>query len=485
MPRETATTRRNESTRSGTGKAATGDPFAQMDSRIVFDGFPNPLVILDEQSRFAAVNREASILLGVPSEHIVGKRFREIVLLDVPTKDDPLRSVWATERPIKDLPATVQVGERPVSIALSAFRIDQSDGSYVMVSLKNASREQAVIRAIREVARRAARTADGLATMGEGTSRKVEDIRSSMQEIADGTQVQATKVEETVDFIKTLAMSIDSISAFAQQAANRAQGQAVTAREGTEVAEKALGRIGTIIEGVESSGRLVKELALHIEEVEKILDFVKELAQQTNMLALNAAIEAARAGQHGRAFAVVADEVKRLSEHSRDSISEVSAIISEVKNEAGEVIVVIEERTAEVTASAEFVKQALGRFENVANDILESSELIENISESTVEQKRGAGAIVSAIDEVAAVAEETSTSTERTFRLANEMAESVEALTAATHELTSIATSLHSTLDRYFQQKHDEGSPWASDPNEIVSDEGLDLGDLEFDEGSR
>ncbi|MBW3584023.1 MAG: PAS domain-containing protein [Euryarchaeota archaeon] len=456
---------------------AAHEPFSGIDADVLFDAVPNPVLVIDRGGRITAANPECAILLGRPQDHLVGHRLEDLVALSTERFQDPIRATWEHTKPIKDVPGVIRLGQTEIHVVVSATKIETRVGPSVLLMLKNATRDQAVIRAIRDVARRAARTADGLAMMGEGTASKVEEIRGSMREIAQGTQVQASKVEETVDVIKGLAMSIDTINSLASEAAGRAVTVADEARTGTEVAERALDRLGRIIEGVESSKDLVVELARHIEEVEGILGFVKEISQKTNMLALNAAIEAARAGEHGRAFGVVADEVKRLSDHTRDSIRDISRIIEEAKRDTNQVVLLIQDRTAEVKDSAQVVRGALERFETVASEIMASTDLVERISHATTEQKRGAGAIVSAIDEVAAVAEEASTNTEHTSALANEMAESVEALTAATTELTAIAGSLHNTLDRYFQQHLHEEGPWS------VGDVEDPLEDPEEDEG--
>ncbi len=454
-------------TSAGTGRGIVSGskaPFAGLDLPSLFSSFPGPLMLVDQEGRFTAVNQEAASLIAEPADNLVGRSASRYLVLEGGG------DAWAQARKggdgLRDHPGEVHAPGAHVPIRVTAKSVDaQNDTTPLLVLLRSASRDEAVMRALRDVAARTAHTAAGLATMGEGTTRKAERIRSAMQGIADGTQVQARKVEETVEVIQRLARNIDQISDHAVSASGRIQAQAVTAREGTEVANKALGRLSKIEEDVRTTANAVHELAAHIEEVEKILDFIDEVARETNLVSLNAAIEAARAGESGRAFGAVADEVKRLAAHTRESLTDTTRLIQEAKDEAAAVQRDTDTRVAEVTVSADHIREALTRFDSVANDILESSDLIGSISEATVEQKRSASAIVAAIDEVAGVAEEATKSTEDAHRMADEVTTGMQALTEASHELTGIASSLRTTLERHFQ-----GAQQSEDAHETDTD---------------
>lgn len=72
----------------------------------------------------------------------------------------------------------------------------------------------------------------------------------------------------------------------------------------------------------------MEQLSNTSKEIERIVTIITSIAEQTHLLALNAAIEAARAGENGKGFAVVAGEVRKLSENTKDSVSEVVKLVN-------------------------------------------------------------------------------------------------------------------------------------------------------------
>ena len=140
-----------------------------------------------------------------------------------------------------------------------------------------------------------------------------EQLAKAAMDLADGSTVQAAKMQEVADMIDQMTLTMEAKSEEAQE----------TVRIASE-AGKAL------LDGNEK----MQELKVAIGEIEKcsneirtIIGTIEDIANQTNLLSLNAAIEAARAGEAGRGFAVVAEQVKNLAEESAKAAGETRKLI--------------------------------------------------------------------------------------------------------------------------------------------------------------
>lgn len=144
------------------------------------------------------------------------------------------------------------------------------------------------------------------------------DQTASINQLSIATQQIATSVTEIAG---STSQTADQTSAGTQSVTDVTQ-QVVNASGEAKKAQEHLGAL---------KGRM-HELEEATATIDGLVTVVRNVADQTNLLALNAAIEAARAGELGRGFGVVASEVRTLAEQSRESVSEITAQINNIKN---------------------------------------------------------------------------------------------------------------------------------------------------------
>ncbi|CAM2903057.1 methyl-accepting chemotaxis protein [Helicobacter hepaticus] len=164
---------------------------------------------------------------------------------------------------------------------------------------------------------------------------KSKEIESVIDELTQGSNSQASSLEQTAQAVEEITSSMQNVS----------------------------GKTGEVIQ--------------QSEDIKNVIGIIRDIADQTNLLALNAAIEAARAGEHGRGFAVVADEVRKLAERTQKSLGEIEAntnLLVQSINDMGESI---REQTTGVTQINEAISQLEALTQENAN-IANHSQKISN-----------------------------------------------------------------------------------------------------------
>ena len=205
----------------------------------------------------------------------------------------------------------------------------------------------------------ASATTDSLAVAIADATGGAGKIRRASVEIAGSANQVIAKTEETVHLIQEISSSMTQI---ADTAKDTAQSVASSRKVATE-SEAKLERGRDIVVHVESS---MKDIELCSSEIESCVQIVEELAMQTNLLALNASVEAARAGEAGKGFAVVATEVRSLAQRSADAAESIHSLISRTSNAVGQASELVSETLTTFGSVEQSTKEIVREIEQVA-----------------------------------------------------------------------------------------------------------------------
>jgi methyl-accepting chemotaxis protein len=175
-------------------------------------------------------------------------------------------------------------------------------------------------------------TISGLSATIEQASQNTREGDSNVQTLANDVSDLSTQINTAND---ALAEMMDGF--------NTARADAGDAAFIMGSLENQTTRIGAAIEATIKGSNAInvtnkrildvtESLQARVDRVDDVLETVHKLAERTKLLSINASIIASEAGEHGRAFAVVALEVKDLAGSTASAISEISQVVSGLKD---------------------------------------------------------------------------------------------------------------------------------------------------------
>ncbi|ADU52172.1 methyl-accepting chemotaxis sensory transducer [Thermaerobacter marianensis DSM 12885] len=276
----------------------------------------------------------------------------------------------------------------------------------------------------------------------------VNQLSEAISQISAGAQQTASELQTTQKILDRVAQLVQTATSNAQRTAQRAEEAAATAVRGANVIQQTLDGARRIREAASSTAERIGTLSQLSEKIGQITEVISEIAEQTNLLALNAAIEAARAGEFGRGFAVVADEVRKLAERSAHSSREIAGLIEQIQGATAEAV----RSTGAVMTEVEQSAALAGETQSALQDILHAAEGVrgdlEGIAESIKELHDSTAQLVRTFDTVAAVAEENAAAAEEMAASASQVQKSVDRVAAVTQENAAAAEQVSASVDR-------------------------------------
>jgi methyl-accepting chemotaxis protein len=263
-----------------------------------------------------------------------------------------------------------QLGAEPAELGQVAQRVSQGDLSpvhgavtapkgSVLASLGNMQASLAhVVGQVRDVS-------DSIAT---GSA----EIAAGNADLSNRTELQASSLQQAATSMAQMNTTV--------------QGNADTARQAAQLAGAATGAAAKGGQVVSQVVNTMDEISASSRKISDIIGVIDGIAFQTNILALNAAVEAARAGEQGRGFAVVAAEVRSLAQRSAEAAKEIKSLISASVDK--------------VEAGTSLVSDAGSAMQDIVNQVQRVSDLISEISASTLEQTTGIGDVSSSVSQL-------------------------------------------------------------------------------------
>lgn len=306
-----------------------------------------------------------------------------------------------------------------------------------------------VITHVSDSSNQVAASAEELMASADETMKGTELISTSIQLVSDGADQQTFMSDESA---RSAAESSKAVTQIAEQAKAVMELSVSTnekTKQGAEFVQETVSQMKSISTSVEETDKALVTLNNRSKEIVHVLKLITDVAEQTNLLALNAAIEAARAGEAGKGFAVVADEVRKLSEQTRNSVSSISGIASEIELDTEKTVASINDVKERVSSGLEIAHHT----EETFHDILVSVELVKeqvsNITKVSNDINEQMAQVSTHAQEMSNVAKVTADSSNSVAAASEEQLASMEEVTAAAVSLANLAEELQQRISKF------------------------------------
>jgi len=215
-------------------------------------------------------------------------------------------------------------------------------------------------------------------------------LMENMNEINDSVRTQAVSLQQTKASIEEISTMIRETSDKSQMMSNLATQTKHSASSGKDLAQE--------------TANAMDEINIATSSISEAISVIDQIAFQTNILSLNAAVEAATAGEAGKGFAVVAGEVRNLASRSAEAADEIKKLVLQATQKAQE--------------GKNITNGMIEGYEKLDGDIVQTTELIDEVSNAAQRQLQRIDQINTAIADIDTVTQKNALMAEDTNQLA-------------------------------------------------------------------
>jgi methyl-accepting chemotaxis protein len=283
----------------------------------------------------------------------------------------------------------------------------------------------------------------------EEIAKATEQVAVSSQKAADNSKLQINNVEKISKDISDISASVEEIASSSHEVMTHAD---KASKEGAQAAE--IGKIATTkMQNVERISKQsvddITALNEQMRAISKIVNLITDIANQTNLLALNAAIEAARAGEHGRGFAVVAGEVKNLAGESKKASSQIESLIKTIQAKSDQTTASMKKSFEEIKTGIESVNKTVDSLNLIISEANIVTLGIKEITKATEDEAQATNTLLTGIESVSGLTRDNQHRMEDMAALAQETSASTEEIASASTELAEMANRSRKMMDKF------------------------------------
>lgn len=286
-------------------------------------------------------------------------------------------------RPVKEMTRVI------TSMASGDFTVSMKVKGNDEIAVMGRSVEH-FIASMKEMIRQMGHVSDRLEKQA-GSSKNVSGEMNSAANIQSQsmTELNATvdQLSVSVNEIAQNATQLAGVVADTKEDSDKVEDKMRTTVEVSEKGKADMESVGNALHNIEISIHNLEEAVDKVGtasgEIVDIIKLIGDIAEETNLLSLNASIEAARAGEAGRGFAVVASQIGVLAKNSADSVAHITSLINEINGLVDDAVKQAGSSASDIESSADLIHTAVDTFDQIFQNIQETSHLIEGVVEKS------------------------------------------------------------------------------------------------------
>ena len=347
-------------------------------------------------------------------------------------------------RPVKEMTRVI------TSMASGDFTVSMKVKGNDEIAVMGRSVEH-FIASMKEMIRQMGHVSDRLEKQA-GSSKNVSGEMNSAANIQSQsmTELNATvdQLSVSVNEIAQNATQLAGVVADTKEDSDKVEDKMRTTVEVSEKGKADMESVGNALHNIEISIHNLEEAVDKVGtasgEIVDIIKLIGDIAEETNLLSLNASIEAARAGEAGRGFAVVASQIGVLAKNSADSVAHITSLINEINGLVDDAVK--QGRSAsDIESSADLIHTAVDTFDQIFQNIQETSHLIEGVVEKINQVDQVA-------TNVAAISEEQAASSDEILATSESMLQQAKSISKNSEQVEEEAGNLAESADQLADQ---------------------------------
>ncbi|MEI7475507.1 MAG: methyl-accepting chemotaxis protein [bacterium] len=284
--------------------------------------------------------------------------------------------------------------------------------------------------------------AEELTAITDESSRAIEQVSMSIQDVAEGAETQAIMSEKSYLTACEISEKINKVNDNILNMSELSNSTAEKSLEGNENVKKAILQIKEINEKVIASSLIVNDLGIKSKEINNMTVMISKIAQQTGLLSLNASIEAARAGKDAKGFSVIAAEVRNLAQQTSTAAKQIGTIIKEINTEVIKANISMEEGIEAVKVGNMLIDEAGNSFEEISTAVKDVSQKANNVAKDAGIITSGVQEIVQSIEHISNISKQASDNTQTVAAAVQQQTASSQEIAATSQVLAGIAEKL-------------------------------------------